>query len=186
MTTYKKDKIFRIIFLLIIIILILVRINMLYAEKNAEKWAEQRRILRRLYYDQNEAFELSRECENPYQYHGIDDLNLNVLVIDLHTFNSMQKEYQLTIDEIRDYLSKKRDSHGKLRIYSPPENIAYYISWYTKRLYDFRWEKDFNNYLKAHGYKSDSYRDMNYEEVVDALEEYQNDPSYVPPGQQKD
>lgn len=111
-----------------------------------------------------------------------------MLAYDLYAFNVSQNEYKLSIDEILDYISEEYDSDGKPRIYSRSDSINYYILWYIPYRDDFVMEYSyvFNNYLKAHGYKSDSYRDMNYEEVVDALEEYQNAPSYVPPGQQKD
>ena len=41
-------------------------------------------------------------------------------------------------------------------------------------------DDNFNEYLMEHGYPH-VYQNMSYEEVVDALEIYKNDPEYVPP-----
>lgn len=181
----KKDvKIIIALFLLLIIGSTILKI-VIPIQKKA---AEEKRELAKLYYEQNKAFELAGEYTNKDQYHGAKDLKLNVLAYDLYAFNVSQNEYKLSIDEILEYISEECDSDGKPRIYSRSDSINYYILWYIPYRDDFVMEYSyaFNNYLKAHGYKCDSYRDMNYEEVVDALEEYQNDPSYVPPGQQKD
>lgn len=147
---------------------------------------EEKDKLEKLYYRQNTAFELCDNLNERKSYHGADELRLNRIAVDLYVFNNIQSEYQVTVDEVTNYLAEENDANGKPMIYSMPENIKNYISWYYEDngqdiILDFgAW---FNDYLKNNDYPQHFFRKMSYEEVVEALKKYKNDPSYVPPKQ---
>ena len=154
-------------------------------KKESEAQIKEQNELELLYYRQNTAFELGDDLDKRYCYYGADELKLNVLIVHLSAYNSVQSKYKVTVDDVINYLSYEYDSYGKPMVYSQPENIKAYIYW------NIRYGKDvitkygdaFNDYMGAHGYSNHFYRSMSYEEVVTALEEYQNSPDYVSPGQ---
>ena len=96
----------------------------------AKKNKEEKKVLESLYYRQNTAFELCGNLNKRRSYHSANELRLNRIVVDLYVFNNIQSEYQVTVDDVIDYLSEEYDSSGKLMVYSIPENIKNYISWY--------------------------------------------------------
>ena len=83
-----------------------------------------------LYKWQNKAFIMDYDHETMYRYLSAENSDLSELAIYLYVYNSMQNKYQLTVDEVLDYLSEEYDSDGKLRVYSRPENIEDYIDNY--------------------------------------------------------
>lgn len=149
----------------------------------AKKNKEEKKVLESLYYRQNTAFELCGNLNKRRSYHSANELRLNRIVVDLYVFNNIQSEYQVTVDDVIDYLSEEYDSSGKLKVYFVPQNIKEYIEWYLSGGDDTIWNfgKGFNKFLLSTN--KDFYWDINYDETVDALEKYKNDPAYVPPGQ---
>ena len=151
----------------------------LYNQKRA---LEKKQELEYLYRSQNIAFEVCTDYTQCIYYHGADELKLNRIIVDLYVYNISQTQYQLSIDEVINYFDGEYDSDGKLKVYSRPENIENYIIWFAQEesTYLQNFDDNFNEYLMEHGYPH-VYRNMSYEEVVDALEIYKNDPEYVPP-----
>lgn len=151
-----------------------------YKQKERKEWETAAR-LQILYKWQNYAFRVLCNHEERLCYQGTDKIELQELVVYLHIYDSIQNKYQLTVDEVMDYLSDEYDSEGKLKVYSRPENIEDYIDNYPE--VDELAEKfgdEFNEYLMKKGYPH-VFRNMTYEEVVEALEKYKNDPEYIPP-----
>ena len=149
--------------------------------QNKKKWAEAIK-LEILYNWQNRAFEMDCNQEEERCYQKADRVALNKLVVDLHVYNHMQSSYQLTVDEVLDYLSDEFDSVGNLRVYSRPNNIEKYINSFPEvKELSVDFGDHFNDYMKSHNYSNHFFRRMPYEEVVAALEEYKNSPEYVPP-----
>lgn len=139
--------------------------------------------LENLYYKQNTAFELSENLDDRNYFHGANELRRNRVVVNLFVYNNIQTAYKLTIDEVEKYLNEEYSSDGKPKIYSIPDNISDYISWYWngggKIILEFGdW---FNDYLSNNDYPQHSYRKMNDVDVIDALELYSGDSDYVSP-----
>ena len=177
MPTTKKDKAVLIIFIIVIIGAIIIKI----ATPIIQKKEEEKQQLERMYYEQNKAFELNSGIIDKNIYNGSDKLDLKDLSVKLFVFNTLNTEYELTVDEVVDYLSEEYDSEGKLRIYSQPESISAYIAWNFNGGRDI--EDDFRYQLidYAKSTTDKKYSEMTYEEVVELLEEYKNSPEYEPP-----
>ena len=145
----------------------------------------ERKEQEQLYYKQNTAFEVCDDLIERQYYHGVDKLRLNRIFVDLYVYNGSQKKYNISINDVVDYLCKEYDSNGKKRVYYIPQNINDYIAWYYNGGEDKIWSfcKGFNKYLLANGYEM--YWDISYEEVVVALDEYKNSSEYIPPEQEK-
>ena len=181
MTNMKKKLLFLLLLFLLLGNVVYIGFKGYQSQKIKEK-----KELEKLYNRQNTAFELCSNLNERKSYHGVDELRLNRIAIDLYVFNNIQSEYQVSVDEVKNYLAEEYDTDGKPMIYSMSENIKNYINWYfedngedTVLYFGAR----VNKYLKEHDYRQHFYLDMNYEDVVEALEKYKNDPSYVPPKQ---
>lgn len=148
-------------------------------KKESESRIKEQNELELLYYRQNTAFELG-DLDKRYCYYGANELKLNVLIVQLYAYNSAQSKYEVTVDDVINYLSDEYDSYGKPKIYSQPENIKAYIYWNIRYGNDAitKYGDAFNDYMGKHGYSNHFYRSMSYEEVVTALEEFQEDPEY--------
>ena len=179
----KKNVIIIISIILSFSIAIIVGIKVIQVKKDSEVQANAERELKRLYYRQNEAFELGDDLNKRDFYHGVNELKLNEVVVYLHAFNNSQSKYHISVDEVVDYLSKEYDSDGVPMIYSQPENIEAYIAWNLRMGKDIitKFGDKFNDYLKEKGYATHFYREMSYEDVIKALDEYEKAPDYVSP-----
>ena len=176
----KKKRIFIIcIFSLLFISVIFYGIHLNQLKEEAKKEAEEKRELEFLYYEQNTAFWLTCDFSKIYSYCSFENANKKNTAISIYAYNA-QSDHELTLDEFYTYISKEYDSDGKPMIYSRPEIIKEYIDWYFnegKKKID-RYETSFIVYLVRKGEKS--ILDMNYEEIVANLEEFQKDPEYNP------
>ena len=147
------------------------------------KIEEEKKELALLYRRQNTALKSCFDLSKMDYYHGADEIDLEQLCIELYVYNYTRTKYQLTVDEVLDYLCEEYDANGNLRIYSQPENITDYIGWEIHIGHEmsdsFRW--NLIDYLKENSSKK--INEMSYKEIMDALEEYQNSPDFVPPGQ---
>ena len=123
-----------------------------------------------LYYEQNNAFNL--DCsgfESGEYYCGSQKLNLQWIVISLHVYNHSQEKYELTLQDVVDYLASEYSEDGKLMIFSRPEAIDNYIDWYfsySEQIDDYRVR--FNIYLSNNGIADNCY-DLGVEEIQDIM-----------------
>ena len=173
------------LFLLILLFFLCGIIAYVVFSTQAKKNEEIKRDLEHRYYKQNNAFELSSNLDDRKSFHGADELRRNRVVLNLYVYNNIQTMYKLTIDEVEEYLKEEYSSDSKLKIYTTPENISDYISWYCyggdRIVLEFGdW---FNDYLSNHDYPQHSYRKMNDVDVIEALKVYSGDPAYVSPEQ---
>lgn len=153
---------------------------------NYRKATERKLELAILYKWQNIAFELCTNRSECMYFHGKDELELSTVAVDLYVYNHSQSAYKVTVEDAVDYFSEEYDSNGKLKVYQRPDNIEDYIHWYPggEEEYIRGFGDHFNDYLMDHGY-SHVYRNLSYEEVINALEEYENSSEYIPPAQGK-
>ena len=172
----------RIILIGIVIITILSVIGFsTYRIKNIR--AENYRIAY-LYELQNAAFEIYGTYEERCRFQTSEKIELSMLVVDLYAYNYNRSDEQLrlSLEEIIDYLGDEYSSNGKLRVFSRPENVENYIVWflnYKDKARDFG--RGLNAFLQKQGYEF--YDDLNYNDVIELLKEYEKDSEYVPPKQ---
>ncbi|WP_026514559.1 hypothetical protein [Butyrivibrio sp. LB2008] len=147
-----------------------------------KKEADEKKELENLYYKQNIAFRLCSNMDIINYYHGIDDSDINYVVISIYTYNIVCPQNKLPIDEFIAYISEEYDSEGTPRIYSQPPNIKGYIDWFwtigqgedTIQKY----KKYFIHFLAKKS--RPPFWEMSYEELISNLEEFQKDPEYNP------
>jgi len=146
-----------------------------------KKDADEKRRLEDLYYAQNTAFGLCCDNKRNY-YHGTKDANMDDVTIAIYAYNNAQSEHKLTLNEFIAYINEEYDSEGTPMIYSQPPNIKYYVEWYwtigqgENMIREYR--TSFIYYLAKKN--KQPYWEMNYEEVIANLEEFQKDPEYNP------
>jgi len=125
--------------------------------------------LKVMYSSQNEVFHFSNS-KSLEIYRGSEELDLNEVAIDLYAYNCDQSDYNLTIPEIVEYFSSEYADDGTLRIYSRPEAISKYISWYNHggddKAYSYR--SKLVLYLSKNGYNN-LYYDLDVSELQDIL-----------------
>lgn len=150
-------------------------------DKKNKKIEEENKELALLYYRQNTAFGLCGDIGKRYYYHGVEELDMNWLYLELYVYNCVKSNYHLTVDEVLNYLSEEYDADGNLRIYSQPDNIKNYIGWDIHIGQDMteKFSHCLIDYAKKNGYKQ--YWEMNIEELDNVLEEYRNSPDYISP-----
>ena len=178
----KKELLIICIFSLLLIGVIFYGIHLKQVKEEAKKEAEEKRELEILYYEQNRAFWLTCDRSKIYSYFSFKDADYkNKTALCIYAYNSVQSDYELTLDEFYTYINKEYDSNGKPMIYSQPENIKRYIDWYfkEKKKNIDRYEIAFIGYLVEKG-ENRPYTTLSYEEVIANLEEFQKDPEYNP------
>ena len=85
------------------------------------------------------------------QYQSSDKSDLPRLAVHIYVYNNIQDDYNVTVDEVLNYLSEEYDSSGKPYVYSCPDNINAYIECYpevNKIAFDFGIRfmiEDYNN-----------------------------------------
>lgn len=136
----------------------------------AEEHENQEHEIQYLYYEQNSAFNLGYSgSESGDCYRDSQKLNLQWTVISLHVYNRSQEKYELTLQEVVDYLADEYSEDGKLMIFSRPEAIDDYIDWYfscSEQIDDYRVR--FNIYLSDNGIADNCY-DLGVEEIQDII-----------------
>ena len=170
----------KIIFIGITIIAIFSVISF-YAHQTKKSEEEKSRIAY-LYELQNEAFEIHGIYEERCRFQTSEKIELSMLVVDLYAYNYNRSDEQLrlSLEEIIDYLGDEYSSNGKLRVFSRPENVENYIVWflnYKDKARDFG--RGLNAFLQKQGYEF--YDDLNYNDVIELLKEYEKAPDYVSP-----
>lgn len=180
-----KRKVFLISVILLCICLTGIGIFFVIRDKENMIIEEEKSELALLYRRQNTALKACLDLSKMDYYHGADEIDLKNFYIELYVYNYTRTKYQLTVDEVLDYLSEEYDVNGNLRVYSQPENIKDYIGWEIHIGHEMadNFRGYFIDYLKINSNKS--LTEMSYEELVDALGEYQNSSEFIPPGQKK-
>ena len=169
--------------LLVFLLIIFTGIGVLFVirDKENKKNEEEKKELALLYRRQNTALKSCSDLSARDYYHSADEIDLEEFCIELYVYNYTRTKNQLTVDEVLDYLSEEYDADGNLRIYSQPENIKNYIGWEIhigQKVSDI-----FRGYFIDYLTKKTNKRllEMSYEEIINALEEYENSPDYISP-----
>lgn len=114
----------KIIFATIIITVFVVIIIILLNRDRIKREEEFKRELELLYED--ETFALGMDTYNCYRDFSYVDVNW--LIISLASYNHYTKE-ELSVEEVKDFLSSEYDDNGELYVLNPPEKIAKFIIW---------------------------------------------------------
>lgn len=165
--------------LLLIVLAAMTIILMLIYKKNQtikqNQLAEEEHKIEVLYYDQNCAFYIGQaayDCRNYYR--SSNELDLKQMTLSLHAYNISQSVYEITLQDVLDYLDSEYADDGTLMVFSRPDSINDYISWFffdsgeTKIL---SYSISLNLYLKNNGY-ADYYTELSVEELDNIMPEY--------------
>ncbi|RKM57755.1 hypothetical protein D6856_13955 [Butyrivibrio sp. XB500-5] len=155
--------------ILIITILVLIAVvglgyYLIYKPHMKGKRAEQKTEIEQLYFHQNHAFGMGLAPS----YLDYNKINKNRLIERLAAYeDSGQAKAEVSLDDIKQYLSGEYDESGKLAAENRPENIEAYIDW--------AWSDDGEKYIKDYiqwitNYQLD-HTDKYSEESIDKLSE---------------
>lgn len=169
--------------LLVFLLIIVIGIGIFFVinEKENKKREEEKKELALLYRRQNTALKSCSDLSKMDYYHSADEIDLEQFCIELYVYNYARTKNRLTVGEVLVYLSEEFDADGELRIYSQPENIKNYIGWEIHAGHEV--SDIFRGYFIDYLTKNSQKRllEMNYEEILDALKEYENSPDYISP-----
>ncbi len=165
--------------LLLIVLAAMTIILMLIYKKNQtikqKQLAEEERKIEVLYYQQNCAFYIGQaayDCRNYYR--SSNELDLKQMTLSLHVYNISQSVYEITLQDVLDYLDNEYADDGTLMVFSRPDSINDYISWFffdsgeTKIL---SYSISLNLYLKNNGY-ADYYTELSVEQLDNIMPEF--------------
>ena len=125
MLTKFKDKVILAILVLVVIGSIIIKV---VGSINEEIKCD----LEHRYYSQNNAFLIDCKYNESMQYQSSDKSDLPRLAVHIYVYNNIQDDYNVTVDEVLNYLSEEYDSSGKPYVYSCPDNINAYIECYPE------------------------------------------------------
>ena len=141
-----------------------------YNEQKKKQLAEEREI-QIMYYEQNCAFQLGNlSFDERKIYRSGDELDLKWTAVSLQAYNLYQSEYEVTLQEVIDYLDSEYAEDGTLMVLCRPESIDGYIKWYVNggegMALDYR--STLEKYLRNNGI-AESYKDLSVEELQNVM-----------------
>ncbi|MBQ6996524.1 MAG: hypothetical protein IJN64_18880 [Lachnospiraceae bacterium] len=134
----NKKSIWRSIFVLICVLIIVGGVIHYQKQQRMQQELAQQILLGQEYKRQNSAFSLVRGYSNMKEqyvgYEGIDQEELFVrLTVYNEWINSSDSQYkEVTMEDVKEYLSNQYNEDGSLRIYAGYDNIRDYMEWYYK------------------------------------------------------
>ena len=99
-----------------------------------EKIEEQLLLIE--YRRQNRAFGMNMQAEYS-GYHGYEEVDEEWLYVALAAYKDYNLRYdmerqEITIEDVKEYLSSEYNEDGSLRVYSKAENIGEYVYWWSE------------------------------------------------------
>jgi hypothetical protein len=119
----KNAKLFRTIVLILLLVLIAI---VILQRENLKKEEQFKKELELLYED--ETFSLGMDTYNCYK--DFSYVNVNVLIINLAAYKHFKDGEEITVEEVKTFLSSEYDENGELYVLNPPDDIAKFIKWY--------------------------------------------------------
>ncbi len=187
----KKKKVLK-IFIILLCIAVLAGVVLFFQEqkRKRQEWIEQE-ILKIEYYEQNTALPLGRGYSaNVESYVGYEAVNEEELYVRLAAYNEQmrlngEEEQELTLADVKEYLSGEYNEDGSLRIYEGYEKIRRYMDWY----FEEEGDEDIAEYWRQLEIVNNEYWKQSFEETyillrdlnvakVQELINKKNDPTY--------
>lgn len=130
--TKRKRIILICIAFIIIMIITAVCGTVLYKEwkKKEEKYQAELKIL---YEHAN--FALGMKAYDSYK--DFSYVDVNSLIMKLAAYKHFNSDVEISIDDVKNFLSSECDEKGEPYVLNPPENISNYIMWYVWRNGDY-------------------------------------------------
>lgn len=94
-----------------------------YKQKKEEEYNAE---LARLY--KHETFALGMDTYDCYK--DFSYVDVQILIIKLAAYKHYENEVEITVEDVKEFLSSEYDENGNLYVLNPPDNIAKYIDWY--------------------------------------------------------
>lgn len=132
-----------------IIIAFILFFSICFSIRGFQIWKHHQEWVEHLYQDETFAFGMSMATS----YRDYSYVNESRLVIILGSYNHLHPEVNLSLDEIKDFLSKEYDEKGKPRVLNPPERLSNYIHWFWYEggdSYSMKYNLGLDCYKKEH------------------------------------
>ena len=123
---YKRKNLIIAILTTIILIIGCVCVKY-YLDYKHEKDAEQKAYIEAQYRSETYAFGM----EQASTYKDFSNVDINILTMYLAAYKHFEPSApELSIEDVKDFLSSEYDGDGKLRVLNQPKNISEYITWF--------------------------------------------------------
>ena len=176
----KKKKLLLICSSIVLTIMLLILASAIINKDRQKKDEEFNAELARLY--KHETFALGMDTYDCYK--DFSYVDVQILIIKLAAYKRYDNEVEITVEDVKEFLSSEYDENGNLYVLNPPENIAKYIDWYwsggdslarTYMLYLLHFRND--NTEKYTTFLTDLDEEMLYE-LIDEFENCSNKEEY--------
>ncbi len=187
----KKKKVVKVLIILLCVAVLVGAVLFFQEQKRKrQEWVEQE-ILKIEYYEQNTALPLGRGYSASVEsYVGYEAVNEEELYVRLAAYNEQmrlngEEEQELTLADVKEYLSGEYNEDGSLRIYEGYEKIRRYMEWYFEEEGDEDIAEYWNELTRiAMDYKGQNPdlvlpvpEEMNLAQIQELINK-KNDPSY--------
>ena len=124
----NKPKNEQYIKLIVILVLALVVFLVRNAIIEKQRLKERQETIKALYINESSALCLDRyDC-----YMDFSHVQINTLTLNIAAYRYFESDApNLTVDDVREYLSNEFDENGEPCVLNIPENIVRYINWYN-------------------------------------------------------
>ncbi len=123
----KKNKAIRLCIIVANLILVTIFAIVLIYREWDKKEGQYNDKLRWAYQNETRAFAMDRsDCYKDYSY-----VDVNSLIINLASYKHFKDEVDISVEDVKEYLSSEYDDNGKPYVLNPPENIAKYVRWFS-------------------------------------------------------
>jgi hypothetical protein len=115
-------------FVAVIVALLLISVGFAVLWKSYKNHIEvEKAIVEHEYYHQNIAFGMENASR---KYQDFSYVSINRLNIKLAAYYFEVENADITVDDIKDYLSSEYGEEGQLKVLNPSQKIAEYLEWY--------------------------------------------------------
>ncbi len=123
----KKNKAIRLCIIVANLILVTIFAIVLIYREWDKKEGQYNDKLRWAYQNETRAFAMDRsDCYKDYSY-----VDVNSLIINLASYKHFKNEVDISVEDVKDFLSSEYDENGEPYVLNPPDNIAEYIKWFS-------------------------------------------------------
>ncbi len=110
-----------------ILLIVVITIVGIFAFREWQKIETQHREELQIKYEQSN-FALGMNAYNCYK--DFSNVDVNDLIISLAAYKHFEKDVEISVEDVKEFLSSEYDKKGKPYVLNPPDNIAKYIDWY--------------------------------------------------------
>ncbi len=129
----KRKKTIRIFVLAIGLVAVISLVAMIIYKEWKKREEQYQYKLEVLYQREARAFAMDDryDCYMGFSYVDVNSLIINLASYKHFIYKRFEIEVEISVEDIKEFLSSEYDENGELYVLNPPENIDKYIQWFT-------------------------------------------------------